>query len=365
MHVTIGQLRSALGDLSGPSVASNDQRMWFTRQANQLLADAKNMPLDRLRSVVSSADALRSEIAKYQSWSEEKWCINCYSSSQTIKDNIYVAKNNALVRIEQASGSSTRQQLAPMPQSTSMIVETVRELPSAVAARAEELAKGDVWTEEQRQVVGAPLKAVGVAPSSVPAATATSIDSSPAPGWWSAAIDWVTGASAQAAATAASSAPLSLSVKPATQTQTQSQQQAASQQQTASQQAASQATTQKPPVQPSAVKPTTPTPPPAPRVAPPEQPQFSAADALNIAKSITSAASIIGGAFAEGQTARATAAASRPTTLSVPSPTIPFVRPHAQHQGIGATEAIVIGLGFVAVAGAIAFVVMSDDDSDE
>lgn len=359
MHVTVGQLRSALGDLSGKSKADKNQMRWFTTQMNQLLSDATNAPVDRLKFVVSSADALLSELDKHLAWDEEEWCFDCYASSQTIRNNIYVARRNALARMPGATVAP----LAPLPQSTSVIAETARATPAAVAARAQEIARGDVWTEEQRQVFTTPLKVAGVDTSFVPQATAPSqsIQSTPAPSWWDKAIDWASGSSVQTPSAPAATPPVASAPPPATVVRPVV---------TSPVTPAPSASVKVPPAAaptPVAPLPSSPSSP-APKVIPASQPaSFSTVDALNIFKSITSAASSVSTAFTEGQAARAAAAADRASrSTELPSFELPLKMPTsaAPRRGLGATEAIMIGLGVATAAGVVAVLLMSGNDDD-
>jgi hypothetical protein len=191
------------------SEANQIRKNYLTERAEALLRESTT---ERPEAVISTFTILLNDLNSYQSWTDTGagYWGPPYSDSNTIRNNLAAARRNALARQAAAAGQAPQVTISTAPlKPVSVAVETVRALPAATVARAQEIAKGDLLTEEQRRVVTAPIAAIGISTKFVPKATAPSIPvpDAPATSWWSRTIDLATGTSAPAAPAAKPSAP--------------------------------------------------------------------------------------------------------------------------------------------------------------
>lgn len=149
MHVTIRELRG-LGFLSGSREADSATRMRLHTASIALANDARNSPINRLSGIPARADQFIAEVNSYAPWPEESWCINCYGNTTMVRNNFFLAKNEALRRM----GDASRVQIGAPSQPTNLFTETAANMPAAVAERAREIARGEFDTPEQRAAFG-------------------------------------------------------------------------------------------------------------------------------------------------------------------------------------------------------------------
>lgn len=149
MHVTIRELRG-LGFLSGSREADSATRMRLHNASIALANEARNSPVNRLSGIPARADQFIAEVNSYMPWPEESWCLNCYGNTTMVRNNFFLAKNEALRRM----GDASRAQIGAPSRPTNLVAETAANMPAAVAERARELARGEFDTPEQRAAFG-------------------------------------------------------------------------------------------------------------------------------------------------------------------------------------------------------------------
>lgn len=360
MHVTISDLRAAMGDL-GTLEADQDMKSHLTVQAERILAASVTAAPDAILRDVS--DMLRL-LASYQAWTDSGrgFIGPRYEPSQIVRQNLQQSQTNAISRKQSAAGQTPvrRVETAPAKQ-VSVWTETAKNLPAAVVARTEEIKRGDVWTEEQRRVVAAPAAAVGIPASSIPKATAPSQpipDSSPAgPSWWERAVDFAFTAPAPGTGPVATATPSSQPTPVYTQP--------AAPAPVYAPPPAPPPSSESPTSVPSSSYPAVYTTPSAP--SPSDKPFFSGGDVTSMFSSAIKAASQVGTAVAQAQAARSQAASDRRAAYALPAPMVVYGAPAAQPSGLGTTEIVAIGAGVALLlgVGALAVVLSRDDEDDD
>lgn len=152
------RVTGVMGMGAGRPEASDDVKKSLSEQARTLASNSKGVSPETASSIISSANALQAQLDSYQPWKQESALRTFamiatfgaaslvmgggYDESQTIRENLQIARNNAAIVM--GSRDASWQPVSPAVE-VSVARETLRELPGAVRERYNELQSEFPW----------------------------------------------------------------------------------------------------------------------------------------------------------------------------------------------------------------------------